>query len=155
AEVHLVTSDLQPDFPNYHETYEPFLGSRQRETGVYRLDNFTVHRLAHGSQRHGIYLPGLHQKIVELKPQGVQCFSIPTFSTYQVAASKLLLGYKLFLEEHMHASVFTYPKTWKYHLYYALYPRTIGKFLSINSKLCYPIATDVAEIAVKYYGYDP
>ena len=29
-EVHLVSSDLHPDFPNYKETYEAFIGPRQQ-----------------------------------------------------------------------------------------------------------------------------
>lgn len=154
-ETHLVTSTLQPPLPNYEEAYEPFLGPRIKPAGSYRFHGFTVHRLPHGSQRHGVYIHGLHRKLAELSPDVVQCFTIFSASTYQVALSKPLLGFKLFLEEHIHASVYRPPSSRKRKLFMWAYPHTIGPYLSLVSERCYPIAPDVEQIASRYFGYSP
>jgi len=154
-EVHLVTSDLQPPFPNYKETYEPFLGPRIQPLGVKRLNGFTVHRLPHRWQRHNIYINGLHHKLADLRPDIVQCFTLPSFCTYQSAFSKLRLGYKLFLEEHTHRSVLPDPTLLRRRIIYGVYRVVVGKFISAVNERCYPIAPDAAEIVTQYYGYDP
>src|SRR5438132_12983044 len=98
AEVHVVTSDLQPNFPDYRQAYEPFIGPRLQPTGTKYLNGFTLHRLPHTSERHGIRIAGFHEKVASIRPDIVQGFTIPTWSTYQCAIPKLLLGFKLFLE---------------------------------------------------------
>jgi len=155
ADVHVVTSDLQPDFPNYKETYEPFLGPRQQPTGSRRLDGFTLHRLPHGSQWHGIYIRGLHRTLSRLRPHVVQCFTMASVTTFQAVLSELALRFKLFLEEHIHWSVFEQPTTWKRKAFFAAYRAIVGNLLSLRSERCYPIAPDVERIAVEYLGYTP
>lgn len=152
AEVHVVTSDLQPWFPNYEVAYEPFIGPRIQPTGIKHINGFTLHRLPHGSQKRGIYLKGFHETLQRIRPDIVQCFVIHSFCTYQAVLSRLLLGYKLFLEEHTHWSVFHPPRGKKAQAYYAVL-RVLGRVISGASERCYPIAPDVARIAVDYFGY--
>jgi glycosyltransferase involved in cell wall biosynthesis len=154
ADVHVVTSDLQPDFPNYKETYEPFLGPRQQPTGRRRLDGYTLHRLPHGSQWHGIYIRGLHRTLSRLRPDVVQCFTLASVTTLQAVACEIALRFKLFLEEHIHWSVFEQPTTWKRKAFFAAYRTLVGNLLSRRSELCYPIAPDVERITVEYLGYN-
>jgi glycosyltransferase involved in cell wall biosynthesis len=151
AEVHLVTSDLQPALPNYAETYEPFLGPRQQQPGQRTMDGFAVHRLPHGSQKRGVYLKGLGRKLHHLKPDVVQALTIWSLSTYQSAVWKPVLGYALFLEEHIHQSVFHPNRRTK--LWLATFRRTLGPAIGSASERCYPIASDVARIAVEEFGY--
>ncbi len=151
AEVHLVTSDLQPAFPNYG-AYESFIGPRQQPVGVKHLDGFTLHRLPHGSQRLGIYIKGFHKTLKKIQPDVVQCLIIHSLCTYQSVVSKVLSGYKLFLEEHTHWSVFEPPKSHYAKLYFKIL-KVLGKAVSASSEWCYAIGSDVARIAVNYYGY--
>ena len=143
AEVHLVTSNLQPGFPDYQETYERFLGPRQQPTGRRQVDGFTLLR------------PRPHRLVLPLRPHVVQCFTLASVSTAQVLCSEILLGFKLFLEEHIHSSVFKKPTTWKRRAFFAAYRAILGNLLSLRSERCYPIATDVARIATEYLGYTP
>jgi glycosyltransferase involved in cell wall biosynthesis len=151
AQVHVVTSDLQPYFPNYKEAYEDFLGSRIQPAGTKKLNGFTLHRLVHASQSHGVRIRGFHREIASIRPDIVQVFTIPTWSTYQSVLSKVQLGFKLFLEEHTHASVLNL--SWKGKLFFAGFRLTVGKMISGMSERCYAIAPDVAEIVEKYFGY--
>jgi glycosyltransferase involved in cell wall biosynthesis len=153
AEVHVVTSDLQPDFPNYKETYESFLGPRQQPTGRRRIDGFTLHRLHHGTQWHGIYIQGLLRTLARLRPQIVQCFTLASVSTLQAVLCEIALRFKLFLEEHIHWSVFERPTTWKRKAFFAAYRAVLGNLLSLRSERCYPIGPDVKRITVEYLGY--
>src|SRR5207249_1454822 len=66
------------------EAYEPFLGPRQQPTGWRQVDGFTLHRLAHGEEWHGVYLRRLHRTLSHLRPQVVQCFTLASVSTAQV-----------------------------------------------------------------------
>ena len=78
VEVHLVTSDLQPYFPNYKEACEDFLGPRIQPVGTTKINGFTLHRLPHASQTHGVRIEGFHRKVAEIRPDIVQSFVIPT-----------------------------------------------------------------------------
>lgn len=151
AEVHVVTSDLQPPFPNYAEAYEPFLGPRQQPTGRVDIDGYTLHRLPHRWQRPGEYIRGLHEALQALRPEVVQCFTIHAWSTYQAVLSKFLLGYELFLEEHVHRSVFWNPGTFRNRIW-RIARRSLGRIISLASRRCYPIAPDVAELSFTHFG---
>jgi glycosyltransferase involved in cell wall biosynthesis len=152
ADVHLITSDLQPPFDNYKEVYEPFIGPRQQPAGEKPLDGFVVRRLAHGRERPGVYLRGLYALLRRLKPDVVQCFTVPSWCTFQSAAYRLPLGYKLFLEEHVHRSVFEPPRGIKARIR-AEQLRLAGRLVSLASVRCYAIAPDVAELVAEEYGY--
>jgi glycosyltransferase involved in cell wall biosynthesis len=151
AEVHLVTSNLQPAFPNY-ESYESFIGPRLQPIGAKHINGFTLHRLPHGLQRPGIYIKRFHKTLEKIQPDIVQCLMIHSLCTYQSIISKFLLNYKLFLEEHTHWSVFEPPKSIKAKLSFMVL-KVIGKTISANSEWCYAISSDVARIAVNYFGY--
>lgn len=153
ADVHVISSDYQPPFPDYDRIYRGFLGPRRRPVGRTSMDGFTLHRLPHGIMRHGMHLRGLHRLLARLRPDIVQCFNLPTLSTYQAALSGLVLGYRLFLEEHVHLSAFPIPRTWARRFAYSIYSRFVGPALGRWSERCYPIAPDAAEIAVRFFGY--
>jgi len=159
-EVHLLTANVQPyfDSPIYATTYEPFIGPGIVDTGTKRLDGYTLHRLPHGWWRHRLRIRGLARILSRLRPDIVQTFDAFTLSTLEAAYMKPFIGYKLFLESHMHASVFGVEQrrsSWTRRLKWSVYASTIGRSVSILSEKCYPIASDVAEIAIKFYGIQP
>jgi glycosyltransferase involved in cell wall biosynthesis len=153
AEVHLVTSDLQPPLPNYKEAYEPFLGSLHQPLGCRQLEGFMLHRLPSGRTDRGIQIRGLLGKLRKLKPDVVQCLTLISYSTAQAAIGKLLMRYELFLEEHAHRSVFPSPSTLQQHTKLAAFRWLMGKPLGLLSRRCYPIAEDVADIVINDLGY--
>jgi glycosyltransferase involved in cell wall biosynthesis len=153
AEVHLVTSNLQPPFPNYRTTYEPFLGPRVQPVGVTADNGFMVHRLPAGRTNRGVWIRGLWKQLRTLRPDVVQCFTLRSFSAVQAALAKPLLRYELFFEEHIHRSVFVPPASLRDRMKMALYRLFIGRLLGALSVRCYPIAPDVAELAAGVFGY--
>lgn len=151
AEVHVVASDLQPAFSNYEAAYEPFIGPRQQRVGRTPLDGFTLHRLPHGSQRRGIYMKGFHRCLSEIRPDVVQCTNIHWYGTYQASVSKPVLGYRLFLEDHTHRSVFS-ERTGLRGRLVGVFDRVVGRMIGTLTDRCYAIAPDVADIAVRHFG---
>jgi glycosyltransferase involved in cell wall biosynthesis len=151
-EVHVISSDLQPDFPNYKEAYEPFIGPQVQPCGTTKINGFSLHRLPHRRTRYGIAIKGLIPEIKGLNPDVIQCFGIPQMSTYQTAFASKLFRIPLFLEEHTHIS--TLPKT-------LTFPQKIDNWLVKNifgpsvcsvAKHCYPIAKDVEELTINAFG---
>ena len=67
------------------------------------------------------------------------------------------MGFKLFLESHLHASVFP-PALGKGGLrdriYWPLYSKTFGAFVNMLTEKCYPISPDAAEIVVRFFGIE-
>jgi glycosyltransferase involved in cell wall biosynthesis len=160
-DVHLVTSNVQPyfDLPSYRETYQPQFGPpivpcgiRQRDDGVW------LHRLPHGTFRGRLRIRGLFAKLRALRPDIVQGFEVNCITTYEAALYQACLGYELFLEAHIHASVFP-PATrvlargprWRWEWYKA----TLGQLVSARTRKCYPISTDAADIATRFFGMPP
>jgi len=160
-DVHLVTSNVQPyfDLPSYRETYEPYFGPPFVPCGVPRReDNVTLHRLPHGWLGRRLRIRGLYSKLAELRPDVVQGFEVDCVTTYEAALYKPLLRYELFLESHIHASVFSPARGWlspRSRLRWAMYRNTIGAFLNLMTRTCYPISTDAADIAIRFFGISP
>ena len=152
-EVHLISSDLQPDFPNYKEAYEPFIGPQEQPTGTSSTNGFTLHRLPHSRTRLGIYIHGLYECLEKLNPDVIQCFGIPQRSTYQAAWFSFRKKTPLFLEEHTHLSTIRTPNNWQHRLNNFLVKNFLGPFVAVNSQKCYAIAKDVEEVTLKYFGY--
>lgn len=156
-DVHLITTDAQVyfDSPDYAATYQPFIGPPLVPTGVKTLDGYTLHRLPHRRWRGKLRIGGLYGKLKEIRPDVVQCFEVGNMSTLEAALAQPRLRYKLFLESHVHASVFG--ADWravsrKRRLRRAAYRKTVGAFISGRAQRCYPISEDAAEIAVGLYG---
>jgi glycosyltransferase involved in cell wall biosynthesis len=158
-EVHLVTSTAQVYFnsPAYAVTYEPFLGPGVVPGGVKALDGYTLHRLPYGWWRKRLRIKGLARILWRLKPQIVQALEVVSQTTYEAALAKAVLGYKLFLETHIHASVFPpagrssslrQRARWRWHA------ATLGRWVNAMSEKCYPISSDAAELAVRFFGID-
>jgi glycosyltransferase involved in cell wall biosynthesis len=158
AEVHVIASNVQPYFnsPLYSQTYEPFIGPAIVDCGVKELDGYTLHRLPHAFWRGKLRISGLFERIRKIRPQIVQAFDTFCPSTYELALAKPFLGYKLFLESHIHASVFSptvHLTGMRRRLKRALYAATLGRFVSLMSERSYPISTDAADIVVRLFGY--
>jgi glycosyltransferase involved in cell wall biosynthesis len=157
-EVHLVTANIQPYFdqPMYKETYEPFIGPAIVACGVKPWDGFTLHRLPYGQWRGRPRIQGLIPALANLRPDIVQTFDLFATTTYETALAKIRLGYKLFHESHLHASVFP-PVTDRLglggRLKWFAYGTTLGRFVSVLSEKCYPISTDAAEIVTRFFGF--
>lgn len=152
-EVHLVSSDLQPDFPNYKEAYEPFIGPQKQAVGTEQVDNYTLHRLPHKRTNFGLKITGLHKLLKELNPDIVQCFGIPQMSTYQAALYCFFHRTPLFLEEHTHLSTLSSVVSIRQALNNALVKYFLGPFVAAVSVHCYAIAEDVEMVTKKYFGY--
>ena len=146
-ETHLITSNVQTYFnsPTYKETYEPFIGPEIVMCKSRKLDGYTLHRLPYGQWRGRLRIRGLRQKLIELCPQIVQTFDVTSLTTLEAALSKLSVEYELFLESHLHASVFP-PALGRGSLrdkiYWPLYAKTFGGLVSMLTEKCYPISTD-------------
>lgn len=151
-EVHVISSDLQPDFPNYKEAYEPFIGPQVQPCGVSKINGFTLHRLPHRRTRYGIAINGLASAIKHLKPDIIQCFGIPQMSTYQAAWAAKIFRIPLFLEEHTHLS--TLPKIFTISQKFDnwLVKFFLGPSVCSVATHCYPIAKDVEEITINAFG---
>lgn len=155
-EVHLVTSDAQPYFNSeiYGATYEPFIGPGIVACGSQQLDGYTLHRLPHAIFHGGLRIQGLRRKLAELRPQIVQTFDVVSLTTLEAALCKISVGYKLFLESHLHASVFD-AGDWKRRVYWSVYSATVGRAVSSLCEKCYPISTDSARIVSGCFGVQP
>jgi len=152
-EVHVITSNVQPYFnsPVYKETYEPFIGPGIVACGVKEIDGYTLHRLPHIMWKGNLRIRGLLAKLRASRPQIVQTFDVLSQTTFEAALGKLLLGYKLFLESHVHASVFPLATG-------RVGATTVdakGRVVSLLSEKCYPISADAADIAIRFFGVQP
>jgi glycosyltransferase involved in cell wall biosynthesis len=161
-EVHVVTSNVQPYFnhPMYKTSYEPFIGPGIVACETKEINGFTLHRLPHDTCRGQLCIRGLLKVLIALDPQIVQTTLTPSwesFSIYEAALGKALLGYKLFLESHIHASVIPFatrrPAMWER---LRLVPEfVLGRLVSVLSEKCYPISVDAADVATRFFGIQP
>ncbi|MCK4786557.1 MAG: glycosyltransferase family 4 protein, partial [Desulfobacteraceae bacterium] len=158
-EVHLITSNVQPYFnsPTYEETYEPFIGPGVVACEVKELDGYTLHRLPYAQWRGRLRIKGLLRRLFAIQPQIVQTFDVLSLTTYEAALAKPFLGFKLFLESHLHASVF-HPATRRggirERFNWLVYGATKGRLVSSLSEKCYPISIDAADVAVRFFGVE-
>lgn len=159
TEVHLVTSTAQISYysPNYEKTYQSFLGPKFVESVVKPFDGYTLHRLPYYETKdiyEGPGITGLYEYLEKLRPDVIQTLEIKLECSYE-AARYARDNNCLFLTEcHIHASVL-WPaprekwkeqlKNWRNALDTRLH------FINKVSSMCYPIAEDVAEIAMDHY----
>ena len=156
-EVHVVTSNGQVYFNSnfYKESFEPFLGPGIVECGAKELDGYILHRLPYMEWRGKVGIKGFFGKLHSLQPQIVSISEFISLQTYEAAIARPLLGYKLFVECHVHASVFPPARRIggiKERLYWQVYKATTGLFVSSMCEKCYPISTDSADIAIRFFG---
>ena len=154
-EVHLVTSNAQTffDLPSYRETYEPFIGPGLVPCETRFLDGYTLHRLPYGRLAGRLRIRGLGPKLGELRPEVVQTFDAMSLSTLEAAWAQSQLAYKLFLESHLHASVFDpQRRRQRQGWLWWFYRHTAGWLIRRRSVKCYPISEDAAQIAVEFMG---
>lgn len=156
-EVHLITSNLQVYYnsPSYKEIYEPYIGPAVMSCGVKKLDGFVLHRLPYVKWLGQRRIQGISRKLTEIRPQIVQTLDSFQPETVEAAIAKIILGYKLFLESHTHASVFFVDRQelqFSMRLKRFVVKNMSGPLVSSFSEKCYPISIDAAEIAVKHFG---
>jgi glycosyltransferase involved in cell wall biosynthesis len=163
VEVHMVTSTAQIYYylPTYDQVYKPYLGPKMVSPGQKELDGYTLHRLELYDTKNiyrGPGIKGLYEYLEKLKPDVIQTFEIMLETTF-IAARYARDHHCLFFTEcHTHASVFRLGHTigWKEKV-----KKMLNRFnpaLAITNKttrLCYPIAEDVAEIAVSQFMVSP
>lgn len=157
-EVHLVTTTAQVYFnsPNYRDVFEAFLGPGLVQCEVKKIDGYTLHRLPIHFFRHRIRARGLFKTLRRIQPDIVQCGETTSWMTFEAALAKPLLGYKLFSECHIHASVFPITNSTagqKSRIYWEIYRKTIGRFIAQLSERCYPISEDAAILTARYFGF--
>ncbi len=151
-EVHVIAANVQPYFdqPSYQDTYEPFIGPAIVPCETRELDGFTLHRLPHDRLLGRLRIVGLQRTLRKLRPDIVQTFEVASLSSYEAGLARPLLGYRLFLESHIHASVFDKQGRaldWDRKL-----ARVLGVPLSSMAERCYAISSDAAEIAIERLG---
>ncbi len=154
-QVHVVTTTVKPYFnsPFYDQTYKKFFGDPIVDPCTFNQHGFTVHRLPLHLSRYGIGIQGLLKLLTSLRPDVVQTFDMHSFSTFTALLGKFRLKYKLFLEAHIHASVFNQGVSTKLGVLKAfLRKNLLGSTLSHFTSFCYPISTDSAEIATNVFG---
>jgi len=159
-EVHLVTSDGQAYFTSadYSQIFEKFIGPAVVPCGVKSWRGCTLHRLPHHlGPRRCVTIKGLARKLAEIKPDIVHSVGLWSGVGYQVAAARPFLGFKVFMECHVHASVFppfiVKIKTFPRWVYWRVYRPMTGRILSVGTEICWAIGEDVREIARDYFGF--
>jgi glycosyltransferase involved in cell wall biosynthesis len=161
-EVHLVTSDAQIyfDTPTYKATYEPFIGPPLVPRGVKQHDGYTLHRLAIGRDhplwRSGRYIKSLIPNLRSIKPDIVQTLDVDCQSTRDIALARRLIGCRLFLEAHTHASVYSKsgPPRNVVARAWAIFSAGLRHLASAASEKCYAISNDAAKVAVDHFGIE-
>jgi glycosyltransferase involved in cell wall biosynthesis len=159
VDVHVVTSTAQIYYylPKYDKVYKPHLGPNIVDAGLKKIDGYTLHRLPYYNTKNiynGPGIQGLYDYLETLKPDVIQTFEILTETSIVAAKYAKDKNCLFFTESHMHASVFRDgdKKTTKERV-----KRLLNVFSSqlklINSAttICYPIAKDVAELAMSHY----
>jgi glycosyltransferase involved in cell wall biosynthesis len=149
-DVHVVAANVQPYFnsPMYAETYEPFIGPAVVPVGVRTIDGVTLHRLPHQMVAGRLRIRGLIPTLARLRPDVVQTFEVASIATYEAAAARRFLQYRLFVESHLHRSVFNEQKPqWQLAASFVL-----GSLVGHVAERCFAISSDVADIAVERLG---
>ena len=158
ADVHLVTLGLHPSYRI--KAFEQTYGTSARvlppgTTEAYQ--GFTLHVLPHKKVFGHMQMTGLTKKLDSIRPDIVQTTDAIGWGPLQAALAKPLLGYKLFTENHAHASVFPPARQelspWSKELLRCRLTRTLPGFLiSVLTEKCYAIAPDCADLAVRFFG---
>jgi glycosyltransferase involved in cell wall biosynthesis len=154
-DVHLLTSDLQvyATSPDYDRIYRSKLGDRQVPPGVFAADGFTLHRMPSRPGRLGIHISDLPDRLRQLAPDVVYCFEINCPTTVQVARLRRRLGYRVFCESRLHASVFRQPVGWMARARWNLKNHLLGLSDVVqNVDRYYPLGPDVLSIISTYLG---
>jgi glycosyltransferase involved in cell wall biosynthesis len=144
-DVHLISSDLQIYGNNielYDSMYKDFLGDRIVCTGTFQKENFTLHRNKH-SNKNGLHVDNLKNKLIELKPDIVYLFEILTTDFLNVVSLQDELKFKVFTESRLHSSILYWPKNLE-DLKYYIKMFKLGRKTSKYVSKYYPIAKDVA-----------
>jgi glycosyltransferase involved in cell wall biosynthesis len=162
ADVHLITSDLQPGFdsPHYRELYEPFLGPAVQPVGTTQRDGYTHHRLPHALYGKHVGVRGLTPLLRRLRPDVVQTSSPTSAISLEVALARPLLGYRLFTGAHQCAS--TISNGSRGGVSHAL-RRSLGhaarfapgRVIGLLADGCHAVTGDARELAVDRYGVPP
>jgi len=164
-EVHVVTSTAQVYYnsPNYNSTYKDHLGSAVVAEGTKEIDGFTLHRLPFREVRKnflnpfgffGIHIVGLYDYLEKLKPDIIQVFNIDEFATFEAARYVQNNGIKFFTESHVHASVLKVQGRYDIKtnlMRYANKFRSSLQLINETTNKCFPIAEDVAELAIEFF----
>lgn len=158
AEVHVVATDLPPDYRQKasNSAYAGFIPQWQPGT-LETLDGFTLHILGHKKIFGHMRMAGLHAKLREISPDIVQTMTPIGWIALDAALSKARLSYKLFTGCHHHASVFPLAvqpvPLWSPARIACLAARTIpGRLAGLAAEKCYAITPDCAEVAVRFFG---
>lgn len=157
-EVHLISANVQVYFnsPDYEKTYQKLLGPAIVAPETKIIDGYTLHRLNHSFSSNKIHLLNIEECLKSIDPDIIQTFELDEPATTAAAAFSKQNGKKLFTESHMHKSVFykSRGKRIKGILKKVLPKEKHLKLINQQTKICYPIAEDVAELAVNYFGID-
>ena len=151
-EVHLVTSNLQvyANLHYYDTTYKSELGNKITEVGIFKKNNYLLHRNKHKISTFGITIVGLKEKIADIKPDIVYCFEINDPSTILLARLKKKFNYYLFSESRLHDSILSRGLIDRLKFFIRnLFFKTTGTIKKID--MFYPIAPDVFSNILKYY----
>jgi glycosyltransferase involved in cell wall biosynthesis len=157
AEVHVVATDLPPDYRQPgNGSYVGF--ANQREPGsVDDTDGYTVHILGHERTLGYMRMVGLRKKLGAIRPDVVQTTTATGWIAMDAAAYKPLGGYKLFTACHYHASVFPLARKKLHSLRFERLQCTLtrtmpGRLASLLTERCYAITSDCADVAVRFFG---
>src|SRR5205085_3512851 len=99
------TYNVYGNEPMYDETYRQFLGPRQLPPGRSRVDGYDVHRLPTRLVGGYVQMKALTRTVASIRPDIVHSIEIASLPTFELAAAKPFLGYKLFCETHQNVSV--------------------------------------------------
>ncbi len=160
AEVHLITTDLQPyhQLKDFRSTFAGFVEQGELVAGtIEAYQGFTLHVMPHRESLGYIRTVGLAEKLKSLRPDIVQTMVAIGWNALDSALHQPLLGYRLFTGSHMAASVFALAQKKSSWLdperLQCLATRALpGRVVSLFTEKCYAATEDCAEIASKFFG---
>ncbi|MBC7901879.1 MAG: glycosyltransferase family 4 protein [Gemmatimonadaceae bacterium] len=154
-DVHLITSTAQVYYnsPDYKKTYEKLLGPAIVEPVVKTIDGYTLHRLPLQIIEGKLGMEGLTARLTKIQPDIIQAFEIDEPATEEAARFTRSQNAKLFTESHMHKSVFLKSKKKQLRSAVTRFMPANNRLKMINEQtiICYPIAEDVADLAVNFF----
>src|SRR5712671_1435155 len=159
AEVHVLTTDLQPYYqlPDFESTYGTFAKENELRAGtIEEHDGYRLHVLPHRVLLGYVRMRGMGEKLAALRPDVVQAFNALGWLSLEAALLQPMSGFRLFTGNHTALTGFPQARNangWNLGAIKTLLSRTMpGRIVSWRTEKCYGVTVDCSEIAWRYFG---
>lgn len=149
-EVHLIAGALNPPFPHYNSSYEPFLGPRVTSTGHFEYRGTSLYRTPAFETPVGVFLPKVGSLLRQIQPDVVQALSASSPYTVQCVRYARRYATPLFVADHWSKSVFK-PNAWRRGYYFA-YRSLAGPYINRTISGCFIPSPEIRAISTGAFG---